>query len=92
MAVLCTSSATFEIKEAEISNSMLITPQLAIGQDVEDSGTQNIQVAKVRRLVSILIFIFAVYTVTGNDKRIKFFLLETNNDALLFKKGDIRDE
>nr|XP_022319946.1 sister chromatid cohesion protein DCC1-like isoform X2 [Crassostrea virginica] len=47
MAVLCTSSATFEIKEAEISNSMLITPQLAIGQDVEDSGTQNIQVAKV---------------------------------------------
>lgn len=73
MAVLCTSSATFEIKEAEISNSMLITPQLAIGQDVEDSGTQNIQVAKVRRLVSILIFIFAVYTVTGNDGRIKVY-------------------
>nr|XP_022317947.1 sister chromatid cohesion protein DCC1-like isoform X1 [Crassostrea virginica] len=47
MAILCTSSATFEIKEAEISNSMLITPQLAIGQDVEDSGAQNIQVAKV---------------------------------------------
>ena len=87
MAVLCTSSATFEIKEAEISNSMLITPQLAIGQDVEDSGAQNIQVAKVRRLVSILFFIFAVYTVTGNDRRIlKFFLSETNNDALLFKK------
>ena len=75
MAVLCTSSATFEIKEAEISNSMLITPQLAIGQDVEDSGAQNIQVAKVRRLVSILIFIFAVYSVTGNDRRIKFFFI-----------------
>lgn len=47
MAVLCTQTTTFEIKEAEISNSMLITPQLDIGEDVGDSGPQNTKVSKV---------------------------------------------
>lgn len=47
MAVLCTQTTTFEIKEAEISNSMLITPQLDIGEDVDDSGPQNTKVSKV---------------------------------------------
>lgn len=47
MAVLCTQTNTFEIKEAEISNSMLITPHLDIGEDVDDSGPQNTKVSKV---------------------------------------------
>ncbi|XP_056017772.1 sister chromatid cohesion protein DCC1-like [Ostrea edulis] len=47
MAVLCTKAATFEMKEAEISNSMLIVPQLDIGQDVKESCPQNLKVSKV---------------------------------------------
>lgn len=47
MAVLCTQTTTYEIKEAEISNSMLITPQLDIGEDVDDCGPQNTKVSKV---------------------------------------------
>jgi sister chromatid cohesion protein DCC1 len=34
MAVLCTKDRTYDIKEAEISNSMLIIPQLMTGQDL----------------------------------------------------------
>ena len=34
MAVLCTKDKTYDIKEAEISNSMLIIPQLKTGQDL----------------------------------------------------------
>ncbi|XP_061175784.1 sister chromatid cohesion protein DCC1-like [Saccostrea echinata] len=52
MAVLCTKTATFEMKEAEISNSMLIVPQLDIGQDLDDSGPQIIKVSKVTSVMN----------------------------------------
>ncbi|XP_062611315.1 sister chromatid cohesion protein DCC1-like [Saccostrea cucullata] len=52
MAVLCTKTATFEIKEAEISNSMLIVPQLDIGPDLDDSGPQRLKVSKVTSVMN----------------------------------------
>ncbi|XP_062595817.1 sister chromatid cohesion protein DCC1-like [Saccostrea cucullata] len=52
MAVLCTKTATYEIKEAEISNSMLIVPQLHIGPDLDDSGPQRLKVSKVTSVMN----------------------------------------
>lgn len=68
MAVLCTKTTTFEIKEAEISNSMLITPQLDIGEDVDDCGPQNTKVSKVLHFHSFYNFIYqyhAIQIITG---------------------------
>ncbi|KAL5006003.1 hypothetical protein ScPMuIL_017161 [Solemya velum] len=38
MAVLCTNEKTYEVKEAEISNDLLITPEVLIGKDLDSEG------------------------------------------------------
>ena len=48
MAVLCTKDKTYDIKEAEISNSMLIIPHLQTGQElVSDSLGQELNIRQV---------------------------------------------
>ncbi|XP_063402344.1 sister chromatid cohesion protein DCC1-like isoform X1 [Mytilus trossulus] len=48
MAVLCTKDKTYDIKEAEISNSMLIIPQLKTGQDLDgDNLGQELNIRQV---------------------------------------------
>lgn len=48
MAVLCTNNRTYDIKEAEISNSMLIIPQLKTGEDlVSESLGQELNIRQV---------------------------------------------
>ncbi|KAJ8306366.1 hypothetical protein KUTeg_016911 [Tegillarca granosa] len=46
-AVLCTGSKTYDIKEAEISNSMLLVPGLVLGTDLENEGEQDIRYKQV---------------------------------------------
>ena len=40
-AVLCTESKTYDIKEAETSNNLLLVPQCSIGKEIE--GEKEIQ-------------------------------------------------
>lgn len=48
MAVICTKDRTYDIKEAEISNSMLIIPQLKTGQDLgQDILGQELNIRQV---------------------------------------------
>ncbi|KAJ8315898.1 hypothetical protein KUTeg_006550 [Tegillarca granosa] len=46
-AVLCTGSKTYDIKEAEISNSMLLVPGLVLGTDLENEGEQDVRYKQV---------------------------------------------
>ncbi|XP_025111078.1 sister chromatid cohesion protein DCC1-like isoform X1 [Pomacea canaliculata] len=41
-AVLCTKNKTFDLKEAELSNSMLLLENLSYGPDLPDEGPQEI--------------------------------------------------
>lgn len=55
MAVLCTKDMTYDIKEAEISNSMLIIPQLQTGKDlVSESMGQELNIREVHVLYVVL--------------------------------------
>ncbi|CAG5116527.1 unnamed protein product [Candidula unifasciata] len=50
-AVLVTESTTYDLKEAETSNSMLMIPQLSLGRDLPESGNQEIGIRKVTSVV-----------------------------------------
>ena len=47
-AVLCTSDKTFEMKEAETSNSMLILPHIQYGDELTQGAPQEIQIREVQ--------------------------------------------
>jgi hypothetical protein len=44
---MCSNSATFELKEAETSNSMLLMPALKQGPTVETSGERILKTQEV---------------------------------------------
>ena len=46
-AVLCTKTQTFEIKEGEISNSMLIIPGLELGPSLQATGHPTVKYREV---------------------------------------------
>lgn len=48
-AVLCTGSKTYDIKEAEISNSMLLVPGLVLGTDLQNEGEQDVKYKQVQK-------------------------------------------
>lgn len=46
-AVLCTGNETFDIKEAEISNSLLLVPGIEWSKDLPDTGEKEIKYREV---------------------------------------------
>ena len=47
-AVLCTDGRTYEIKQGEVSNAMLLVPDLAAGSELPDAGQTEVQYRDVR--------------------------------------------
>lgn len=50
-AVLCTGSQTYDIKQGEISNTMLVLPELAFGSDLGASGKPTVQYRQVNSVI-----------------------------------------
>lgn len=46
-AVLCTSKQTYEIKQGEISNAMLLLPELRLGPELPSAGEPTIDYREV---------------------------------------------
>ena len=42
-AVLCTESQTYDIKQGEVSNTMLLLPELQFGTDVKDECSPEVK-------------------------------------------------
>ena len=47
-AVLCTDSQTYDIKQGEISNTMLLLPDLQLGSDVKKDQEQEVKYQQVQ--------------------------------------------
>ncbi|XP_041359133.1 sister chromatid cohesion protein DCC1-like isoform X2 [Gigantopelta aegis] len=73
-AVLCTNDKTFEIKEAETSNSMLIMTQLEYGDELTPGEPQEIQ---MREVCSVLYKYYELRPCKPKVKKLKK-LLEQN--------------
>ncbi|XP_033736716.1 sister chromatid cohesion protein DCC1-like [Pecten maximus] len=73
-AVLCTAGKTYDIKEAEISNCMLLLPEMVLSQDLPDKGEQ---VVNYRQVTSVLHNYFELRPCKPKVKKLKL-LLERN--------------
>ncbi|KAK7490469.1 hypothetical protein BaRGS_00018255 [Batillaria attramentaria] len=73
MAVLCTETQTFDLKGAELSNSMLLLQHLDCGQDLPETGPQEIQ---YREVVSVLHDYFELRPVKPRLRTLRHLLEE----------------
>lgn len=46
-AVLCTSQQTYEVKQGEVSNAMLLLPELKLGPDLQATGDTKVDYREV---------------------------------------------
>jgi len=46
-AVLCTNQQTYELKQGEVSNAMLLIPELNLGQTVQTDGDASVKYREV---------------------------------------------
>ena len=67
-AVLCTKDKTYDIKDTETSNSLLILPECDVGGDVSSGGDEfTVQHRQVCAAVKpILILVDSHLTITGH--------------------------
>ncbi|KAK3092052.1 hypothetical protein FSP39_024775 [Pinctada imbricata] len=83
-AVLCTDDKTYDIKEADISNAMLIIPDLKVGKDLSNVGEQN---AHITQVTSVMHNYYELRPCKPKVKKLKS-LLEENKFSGMESEND----